>query len=226
MQRFNSFYLVHKGLRAMLYDTALVLQQTDFTDNKEAAAAALTKVEKVLFTFERHAYHEDTFINPAIEPYEPEIAASFEDEHKEDHRLANSIKNLLIIYENTFLPEEKISSGSAIVKTFREFLVFNLEHMAKEETLLNHALWRHYTDDEIKAISRKLVASIQADEMQAVSRWILRGISNTDAIGWLKEIKHTVPEFAFKGLMKMAQEELGTTRFAIVQEGLEEAVVA
>ena len=225
MQRFNSFYLVHKGLRAMLYDAALTLQQTDFTDSTEAAAA-LIKVEKVLFTFERHAHHEETFINPAIEPYEPEIATSFEEEHKEDQRLGNSLKNLLIIYENTFLREEKISSGSAIVKAFREFLVFNLEHMAKEETLLNHALWRHYTDDEIKAISRKLVASIPPDEMQAVARWMLRGISNTDAIGWLTEMRHTAPEFVFKGLMKMAQEELSEVRFAIVQEGLEEAVAA
>jgi hypothetical protein len=225
MQRFNSFYLVHKGLRAMLYDAALTLQQTDFTDNIEAAAA-ISKVEKVLFIFERHAYHEDTFINPAVEPYEPEIAVSFENEHKEDHRLANSLKNLLIIYENTFLPEEKISCGSAIIKTFREFLVFNLEHMAKEETLLNHALWRHFTDDEIKEISRKLVASIPPDEMQAVARWMFRGMSNTDAIGWLKEIKHTGPEFAFRGLMKIAQEEIGEARFTIVREGLEEAVTA
>jgi hypothetical protein len=225
MQRFNSFYLVHKGLRAMLCDAALVLQQTDFINSAEAATA-LSKVEKVLFIFERHAHHEDTFINPAIEPYEPEIAASFKDEHKEDHRLANSLKNLLIIYENTFLPEEKISSGSAIVKTFKEFLVFNLEHMAKEETLLNHALWRHFTDDEIKAISQRLVASIPPDEMQAVARWMLRGICNTDAIGWLKEIKHTLPEVAFKGLLKMTQEELGDGRFEVVQEELGEAVAA
>jgi hypothetical protein len=225
MQRFNSFYLVHKGLRAMLYDAALVLQQTDFTNSTEADAA-LRKIEKVLFIFEHHAHHEDTFINPVVEPYEPEIAASFEDEHKENHRLANSLKNLLIIYENTFLPVEKLSSGSAIVKTFREFLVFNLEHMAKEETLLNHALWRHFTDDEIKAISQRLVASIPPDEMQVVARWMLRGISNTDAIGWLKEIKYTVPEFAFKGLLKIAQEELGKVRFEVVWEGLEEIVAA
>ena len=37
--RFNPFGQVLKGLRALLYDTALLLQQTNFTQEEEIYAA-------------------------------------------------------------------------------------------------------------------------------------------------------------------------------------------
>jgi hypothetical protein len=225
MNRFNSFLLVHKGLRAMLYDASLTLQQTDFSMPAEAVAV-LTKVDKVLFAFERHAHHEDSFVIPMVEKFEPELAESFEKEHVEDHRLGNNLKNLLAIFENALLPEEKAICGSAIIRSFTEFLVFNLQHMAKEEHLLNQALWNHYTDEQIIEMGNKLVASIPPAEMQVVARWMIRGMSTTDAIGWLKGIRNSAPAVAFNNLMNMVQEELNETRFAIVQEGLEEAVLA
>jgi len=222
MNRYNVFYLIHKGLRAMLYDTATTLQQTDFVDIS-AATPALAKVNDVLFAFEHHAHHEDSFILPAVEAYEPEIAASFESEHQEDYRLTGRLRNLLIIYENSFLPEERTVCGSAITKSFTEFLTLNLQHMAKEEMLLNHALWRLYTDEQIKAIQQQLMATITPAELQAASRWMMRAISTADAIDWLKSVRRSSPETAFDNLMKIAAEELGEARFATVQEGLEEA---
>src|SRR5437762_2719582 len=127
MKRFNGFYLIHKGLRAMLYDASLTLQQTDFAKADEASIA-LIKVDRVLFAFKKHAHHEDTYIFPLIETFEPELAKSFEDEHAEDHHLSNQLNNLLAIYDNTFLAEERITCGSAIVKAFTDFMVFNLVH--------------------------------------------------------------------------------------------------
>src|ERR1700759_4882484 len=217
MNRFNSFLFVHKGLRAMLYDASLTLQQTDFSMSAEAEKA-LTKVDNVLFVFDRHAHHEDSFVNPMVEKFDPELAHAFEKEHVEDHRLGNCLKNLLTIFENALLPEEKAICGSAIIKSFTEFLVFNLQHMAKEEHLLNQALWKHYTDEQIMEMNNKLVASIPPQEMQNVARWMLRGVSTTDAIQWLKGVKHSAPAFVFNNLMHMVQEEFSETRFSIVQE--------
>jgi hypothetical protein len=223
MNRYNVFYLIHKGLRAMLYDAAITLQQTSFADISEAMPA-LAKVNDVLFAFEHHAHHEDNFIIPAVEAYEPEIATSFENEHEEDYRLIGRLRNLLIIYENSFLPEERTACGPAITKSFTEFLTFNLQHMAKEELLLNHALWRLYTDEQIKAIYQQLLASITPAEMQATSKWMMRAISTADAIDWLKSVRQSSPETAFNNLMKIAEEELGQARFTTVQEGLESPV--
>ena len=225
MKRFNGFSLIHKGLRAMLYDASVILQQTDFADASQAKNA-LTTINNVLYIFGRHAHHEDTYIFPLVETHEPELAKSFEDEHAEDHRLSDQLKNLLTIYDYAELPEEKINCGSAIVKSLTDFLVFNLVHMGKEEIYINQALWKHYTDGQIIAANQQLVASIPPAELMANARWMLRAISNNDAIGWLKNIKQTAPAPVFNNLMQLAKEELSELRFAIIQEELEEPVLA
>jgi len=224
MKRYNVFYLIHKGLRAMLYDAALTLQQTDFSNGTEAANA-LAKVNDVLFAFDGHAHHEDGFIIPLVEVYEPETAAVFEREHVEDHRLANVLKNLLAIYDNVYFPEERTVCGSAIVKAFVEFLVFNLNHMAKEEEVLNIALWKHYTDEQLIAKHQQLLLVIPPEEIHAASKWMMRGINNADIIGWLKRVRQTAPDFIYKNLMDIAADEISELRFAIVQDALEEEVI-
>jgi hypothetical protein len=225
MNRYNSFYLIHKGLRAMLYDAALTLQQTDFSKNEESMNA-LAKVNDALFAFSNHAHHEDHFIFPMVELHEPALAESFEKEHVEDHRLSDCLKNLLAIYENAMLDEERIVCGSAITKSFIEFMVFNLQHMGKEEIYINEALWKHYTDEQIISATEKLIASLPPAEMQLVAKWMLRGISTAETINWLKSIKRSSPKPAFNGLMNLAQSVLSKIQFEIVQEALEEEVLA
>jgi Hemerythrin HHE cation binding domain len=225
MQRYNSFNLIHKGLRAMLYDAALTLQQTYFADTNEAAIA-LEKVEDVLFIFENHAHHEDSFVLPAIDAYEPQIVEQFEQEHEEDLRLSNRLKNLITIYRNIFLPEERVNCGSAISKSFVEFMVFNLEHMAKEEIIINQALWKHYTDEQILALNGKLLTSIPPAEFALATKWMIRGISNFEAVNWLRIVKQSAPSFVVEGLLSTAEKELPAHRYNEIRNYITEQVIA
>jgi hypothetical protein len=97
--------------------------------------------------------------------------------------------------------------------------------MGKEEIYINEALWKYYTDEQIIAATEKLIASIPPAEMQLVAKWMLCGISITETINWLKSIKHSSPEFVFKGLMNLAQSVFSKTQFETVQEALEEEAV-
>jgi len=83
----------------------------------------------------------------------------FEKEHNEDITLGNRVKNLLNIYRNIYFTEERVVRDGAINKAFVEFMVFNLEHMAKEEILLNQALWKHYTDEQLVELNQKTCCS-------------------------------------------------------------------
>jgi len=224
MNRFNAFNLIHKALRAMLYDAALTLQQTYFA-NTDEAENALQKVEDVLFLFENHAHHEDTMVLPAVEMYEPQLVDEFEKEHEKDLALSNRMKNLLNIYRNIYFTEERIICGSAILKAFVEFMVFNLEHMAKEEILINEAVWKHYTDEQLLALNEKIVASIPPGELALASKWMLRGINNFDAILWLKNIKQNAPAPVFDALISLAEKELPADRFNIIEESINEDVL-
>ena len=211
MPRYNGFSLIHKALRAMLYDTALCIQQTYFA-NTDEAEIALEKTETVLHTFEQHAHYEDAFVNPALEIYEPALAERFENEHVEDLLLSNRLKNLVNVYRSLNFSAERVEAGSAISKTWVEFMVFNLQHMAKEESILNQALWKHYSDEEIIALNERLVKSIPPHEMHTNALWMIRSGNDNDLITWIKGIKKSAPQFVFQSLITIVKNELPAYR--------------
>ena len=219
MQRYNAFNMIHKALRHMMYDTALTLQQTWFADNNEAAIA-IEKIESVIHIFERHAHHEDNYVLPAVEKYDAALVASFEAEHEKDLSLGNMLKNLINIYRNVNFEEERINVGSAICKAFIDFMVFNLEHMGKEEILINKVLWEHYTDEQLHGISQQITASIPPEEMAYTSKWMIRSINNKEAIGWLSQVKAAAPAFVLQSIITEAVNTLPAERLERIQEGI------
>jgi len=224
MSRFNIFNQVHKALRAMLYDTSLALQQTHFADAEESETA-LEKVSVAVDVFDKHSAHEDSFILPAIRQYEPSLSDAFEQEHEKDHALSESLRGLLTVYRYAIKTEVKIETGRAINKAFIEFMIFNLEHMAKEETVLNKVLWRYYSDAQIMALNQKIVASLPPEEMAFTSAWMMRGMSNTEISGWLKTVEKNAPEPVFTMLFSIAEKELPGDRFRKVMENLTEGTM-
>ncbi|HEV8284600.1 MAG TPA: hemerythrin domain-containing protein [Chitinophagaceae bacterium] len=222
--RYNIFYQIHKALRAMMYETAAELQRTDF-DNQEQTEKALVNVVTVVDLFDKHAYVEDTLIFSAVQQYEPSIVDAFEQEHVKDHELSGKLRTLITIFESSERNEEKILLGSAIRKVFVEFLVFNLEHMAKEENVINNLLWRYYADGEIHALEQKIISGQTLETAALVWKWMLRGLSNQEIINWLKTVEKNAPESVFNNLFAMSERELSDLRFRQVLEGLTEGAM-
>jgi hemerythrin-like domain-containing protein len=217
--RFNPFNMIHKALRALLYNTDVTLQQTYFADVEEAEAA-LVKVKAVVNQFERHAYHEDNFVLPAIQSFAPQMVENFEHEHIEDNALGECLKHLVNVYEAAETDGERLYAGSAIIKTFRDFLVFNLNHMAKEEIEVNQVLWQHYTDQQLIEMNAKLSATIPAEEKAFTAKWMMRSINKVEAIAWLNGVRQTAPQHVFQSLVDLAEKEMPHHLSEVVQEAV------
>ncbi len=224
MQRYNIFYLVHKGLRQMLYQTSSHLQQTDFT-NADETAVLQQQITEVLDLFDEHAGIEDHFIIPAIENFEPTVASLFEEEHLQDHSLANRMRALLNMFHHAVSSDEKLEMGSAIRLAFSEFLVFNIQHMAKEERLLNNFLWQHYTDGQLESVTQQIITHVPPETALKNNTWMMRGLSNNEICGWLKKIKNQAPEPVFEKMLCLAEKELVPNRWRTVQEDMTEGAL-
>lgn len=225
MQRFNIFFPVHKGLRALLYETAIQLQQTNFTDNEEAADS-VGQVKTVVSLFESHAHKEDNFVLPAIASYEPSVVATFEQEHEEDNALGESLERWIIAFEYAQALSAKQTIGEELTKAYIQFMVFNLRHMAKEEKVINPLLWRYYSDAELHQLTGKIIESIPSHEMAFFSRWMIRGLNNAEIQNWLSGVKNTAPEPVFQSLLDIAEEELQPHRWELIQDSLTENTLA
>lgn len=217
--RFNIFNQIHKGLRAMLYELALHIQQTDFSD-KEEAEELLQDVEHVVSFFQSHADHEDRFILPAVARYNERIIEAFAHEHLEDHWLANLLVKSVKAWREAADTSSRVQAGSELHYHFTEFTAFNLVHMNKEERFLNEVLWQYYSDEEIRQLERQVLASIPADILQVESRWMMKGMSNGEIIDWLRGVKQSAPEALFFSLLHLAEDVLPDYRWKTINEAL------
>jgi hemerythrin-like domain-containing protein len=224
MQRYNIFFPVHKGLRTMLYETAIQLQQTSFADADEAADT-IEQVKTVVDLFESHAHKEDNYVFPAIAAWEPSVVAAFEQEHAEDHELGESLQKWLTAFEYALAPSAKQTIGEELTKAYIQFMVFNLRHMAKEEQTISPILWRYYTDSELHDITLKIMKAVPQQEMAFFSRWMVRGLNNAEILYWLRGVKNTAPAPAFEALLAVAEKELHPHRWSFLQESLTEGAM-
>lgn len=216
MERYNSFNIIHKGLRAALFDTALRLQTTDFT-LEDAAEEAVNRVKTIVMLFQGHAQKEDDYILPMISEYEPSVAAGFNGEHEEDEKLGLELEHAAERVLNASSATESRTSGRELTEAFIRFLVFNLTHMAKEENIINKILWRYYSDDQIKEITGRIGQSEPAWKQDIYATWMLRGINNAEAVSWMKAIEKGAPPVVFQTLLQKAEQELPEKRFRQVK---------
>jgi hypothetical protein len=224
MQRFNIFNQIHKGLRALLFDTSLCLQQTDFTNEVEAEEA-LNKVREAVLLFDEHAGKEDHFVLPAIAAFEPSVVDCFEKEHEKDMALSNALTAAVETFFLLTTDIEREAAGRELMLSFTAFTVFNLEHMAKEEDLINTLLWRYYSDEEIQKIQHQIVMATTPWLNDFYSKWMLRGINTTEAARWLQTVQATAPAVVFDTLYSKAETELPKHRFLKVASALTEGVL-
>lgn len=221
MKRYDAFHQIHKGLRALLYEIALQVQHTDFTNEKEAGAAC-GQVLTVLALFEKHADSEDNHVFAAIRSWEPSVADAFEQEHETDHALGMQLEAAVT---SLSLSADKTASGNQLSRAFVKFMTFNLDHMAREEEVINPILWRYYSDAELHEMTMRIIAGIAPEKLALYNKWMMRGLNNPEIYGWLKEVKNNAPDFIFNALMETAEEELSPVRGRQVTAALTEGAL-
>ena len=218
--RFNPFRQIHKGLRALLYDTSLRLQQADF-EQEEKPLMAIKQVQLSLMLFDGHAEVEDHMILPLIHRYNPALIESFNDEHQEDERLAKEICESVTRWLEANTEVNKIRAGAELLLRFNGFVAFNLAHMNREERELNPVLWAHYSDMELHQLVQEIAAKVQPEKNQYYMQWMLRGNSPGEIAQWMNAVKRTAPQEVFEKLYILAAANLEEAEWQQVKDKLE-----
>ncbi|QDK78704.1 hypothetical protein EXU85_08820 [Spirosoma sp. KCTC 42546] len=218
-QRYNVFNQIHKGLRGMLYDTAIRLQQTDFSQSE--ASEVIDQLTQVLLFFDDHAEHEDRFILPHIRKHDAQLIDELEKDHEIDHRLTQTLFDHIQEWKTVSSDNQREAIGQRILLAFSEFIAFNLYHMNKEENVLIYLLWKHYTDAEIREMEGEILKAIPPQTLMAESRWMMRSINDKEVVEWLMGVRQGAPVAVFDTFLQMAKEELPSERLTKVHAALE-----
>jgi hypothetical protein len=222
--RFNPFGQVHKGLRALLYDTAMLLQHTNFAVEEEISVA-VDRVKLVSRLFEHHAHIEDSRIFPMIEEYAPQVVDDFEAQHQTDHALSLDLEKCVALFTETNTAGQNRFAGNELLQSFNAFLAFNVEHMKKEETIVNECLWLYHTDKELLQKVQEISASIPPEENQHFVYWMLKGMATHEIIEWYNIVKKSAPPPVFDFFCNLAETALPGRRWECVRDALQEGAL-
>jgi hypothetical protein len=221
MQRYNIYKQLNKGIRTLLFETSVHIQQTDF-DIRVQGIDTTEKIKEALLVIERCNHLQSLYILPVVRQYEQLLANSLEKEHVHAFACMTELRQLCITYMNTVTDDEASETGRQILKTFLRFVSFNLEHLPKKEGSLNSVLCNHFSDREIFKLKRMIVGRMDQREILALGKWIIRGVNNTELIEWLKEMQKYVSTEIFRSLCFIAERELPLNRFSRVIDELSE----
>lgn len=223
--RFNPFNQIHKGLRALLYDTAVLIQHTDFTKEAEIKKVK-ERVQLVNELFEAHANIEDNQIFPMITKFAPDVVEDFESQHKTDHELSEGLQKCLALFTETNSVEQNLWAGNELLQAFNSFLAFNVEHMKQEETVINKVLWQHYPDAQLLEKVREIGSSLPPDENMLHSTWMLKGLAVHEIITWYEAIRQMAPPPVYESFCQLAETTLTHSRWKTVEEALQATVLS
>jgi hemerythrin-like domain-containing protein len=200
--RHDIYAAIHKGLRAFMSHTLVRTGRLDVNDPAEVAEVS-EELRALLTICRHHLDNENTFVHPAVAKLQPGPATGIAQEHVE-HEVAIAELEAMV----GALPNDPVALRRLYL-ALSVFVAENFEHMQREETQMNAALWAVLTDDEILAIEQRIIASHQPHEMQLALRWMLPHLSPDERSAMLGGMRANAPAEVFDGVLGLIRPLLG-----------------
>ena len=131
-----------------------------------------------------------------------------------------------MLFTETNSPAQNLWAGNELLQAFNSFLAFNVEHMKKEETIINGVLWQHYSDAQLLQKVQEIGASVPPEENMTLSAWMLKGLSTPEIILWYKGMQQAAPPPVFENFCRLAENTLPSSKWSRIKEALQEVAVA
>jgi hypothetical protein len=200
--RYDTYAFIHKGLRAFMAHTLVRTGRLDVHD--EAELAEVSEELRALLTICRHHLdHENTYVHTAIAARQPGACDLVAHEHVEHEAAIAELEGMV-----DALPGDAAALRRLYLR-LSLFVAENFEHMQREETQMNAALWATHSDEEIRAIEQRIIASHEPQEMQLALRWMVPHLSPEERSAMLDGMRAHAPAEAFAGVLGLIRPLLG-----------------
>lgn len=215
-ERHNIFKRTHKGLRSMLFDTGTRIQQTDFTKPRDAKLT-MAFIRQTTRVFAYHIRKEDSIIYHAVAHAAPFIVAMIEKNNTKDIALAQAIEQKLNEYPILCKKQDQVKFGMDLQAAYFEFTAIVLQHMNKEETVINDLLWTNYTDRQLLNLEAEIMNQLTPEDGAWYTGRIMKGLTNPEIIVWINGMMEHAAPFVAEKLIKTARAVLPIERWQMIR---------
>ena len=211
MIRMDLFTYIHKGLRRVLFETALKVSETDFSAGGEDVLAGQA-ILRMLGFIEDHAMHEDSIIFPALNSVAPELLEEIQAEHIGLEALQRELRRL-VAQLRTATELESLAIGKQLNESMCRLVALQVAHMVREEAEVNPVLWAHYSDAEIQLMRERIFDRTSEKRLMEWYALALPAMNALERRALLSGLHATMTLEQFERITAAARAELGERRW-------------
>jgi Hemerythrin HHE cation binding domain len=138
---------IHKCVRKLLFEQAMLLARCDYRD-EASCRGACAALDRSFVMLREHADHEDEVIFPVLSALDGALAREAERQHSSLEQHMREIERTAVGLRLA-TSAERLELGKQLMQRFNVFVGAQLSHLAFEETELNRVLWQGKTDAEL-----------------------------------------------------------------------------
>ena len=205
-ERYDSYVVIHKALRALTADTLVRIGRMDTNDDADTQAV-VEQVRRAIALGEAHLLKEEGFVHPAMEARAPGSTRRASADHVSHTQAFAKIRATCNEIEASH-GEVRAASAKCLYRRFALLMAEDLIHMDTEETENNSVLWATYTDAEIVGLVERLVASIPPETLTQYLPWMVAANAPRDRVKLLEGLRQGMPSDAFFRLVSAVLPQL------------------
>jgi hemerythrin-like domain-containing protein len=219
-ERFNIYKRTHKALSSLAFEASAKIQQTDFKD-AVAAEDAISSVRLAIRSYETHLNQEDCIVYNALSGLAPFIIAMVEQTNRRDLELGLAINDRLDDYSRLYNKGGANAFAQELQTSFFSFTSVLLQHIYKEETVLNEILWNNFSDEQLVAMESVIVTNMKPCEKETYTRQLLKWLSNQEIIVWICNVMDNGYYHHASDLLQSARTSLPDERWQFISRNVE-----
>jgi len=216
MGHVDLFTTVHKAIRGLIYDLGLMLQTTDFTDER-GRNASLAALEHLLELLHEHAGYEDRTVFAATHRFEPEIIDKLEEEHHRIDTDLDQVHKSIAKVKSASTDQEHIEAGAELNRSVNRFVAFYLSHLANEEDTVLPATLKHFNDQELMEMRAEVHRTTTPARFAEWMRWMFPSVNINELTAYFRGIQEHAPPPFYEAMCQVAHMSLGELRWRDLQ---------
>jgi hypothetical protein len=199
-----------------MYELGKIIQTTNFRDQHEAETA-LIRLKHDVDMLHQHAEHENLYVFPKVQPYEPIMIDMLTEEHAEiERKMAEMLKTAdgLNRVDNR---DQRTEKGDTLYQEANDLFAFYLAHNNNEEVTILPATQKYLTDDAIRVIRATIMKSMSPEQFTDWVSWIFSSINPNEATLLFAEMKEGAPPPIFEKISRIVEKAIGEDRWKTIK---------
>jgi hemerythrin-like domain-containing protein len=218
-ERYNIFNKSHKGLRRLVLEAWAKTNKCDFRSTSEVNECIVILLQAIRY-YIYHIGKEDMIIYRAINPAAPYIVTLLEEINAKGIEVASSIEYKISQFNSENHGKGIIDFGIELQSSIFSFTSVVVQHIKKEETVLNELLWQNFTDYELLELEVKTMSHFVPEEKEWFNNQVMKCLDDNEITRWIDHVLSFGNAYDADLLMETTRSALPESRWQTISRSI------